>query len=387
MTATALPNIPLLRAGGVLREIPVTAIRAARRNPRTDAESTIESLAASLGAGMVQYPIVVAVSDDEYELVDGERRWRAAQAAGQETLLCLVRDPGTPSATLFTQILANLHRQELGPLDESAALKAAWLMLNAQAMGLSEQADAILGAATQLRDALAPLRALLDDAGWNWREPPVSQAVFVERLGLGISASVLKKKLQVLSANDSIQESARQHKLTAAAIRALMNLDPDQQATLLAAIDADPPLAKAVRSIVQGVKQKGRTIEEAISVVSGRDADGDDSDNLAGASPSGGSQVAAPSYAVSSDDDDGEATSDGEPSRPAAPARPTISDDAAMDAVLPIIEIAQELQTKLTQLRRLVGTDATLTDLPQPWGEYASEAVRLITTTIQPYSS
>jgi len=384
---TALPNIPLLRAGGRLREIPVAAIRAATRNPRTDAESTVESLAASLGAGMVQFPIVVAVADDEYELVDGERRWRASQAAGHEKITCLVREAGTPAAILFTQILANLHREELGPLDESAALKTAWLVLNAQDMGLTNEADALLAGAARLRDALEPLRALLEGAGWNWREPPVSQAVFVERLGLGISASVLKKKLQVLSANDAIQESARQHKLTAAAIRALMNLDPDQQAILLAAIDAEPTLAKAVRSIVQGVKQKGRTIEEAISVVSGRDSDDDDADNLAAAPTSGASHVPARSDADSGDESGAEAAPDGEPSRQMAPPRPAISDDTAMDAVLPIIEIAQELQTKLNQFRRLVGADTALTDLPQPWGEYAGEAVRLITTTIQPYSS
>lgn len=384
---TALPNIPLLRAGGKLREIPVAAIRAAQRNPRTDAESTIDSLAASLGAGLVQYPIVVAVSDDEYELVDGERRWRASQAAGHKTLTCLVRDAGSPSAILFTQILANLHREELGPLDESAALKAAWLMLNAQAMSLSEQADAILGAATQLRDALEPLRALLEGAGWNWREPPVSQAVFVERLGLGMSASVLKKKLQVLSANDAIQESARQHKLTAAAIRALMNLDPEQQAILLAALDAEPALAKAVRSIVQGVKQKGRTIEEAISVVSGRD---DDDEGDLATPPARASQPSAHATGANGDSNDDDATPDGQTSDAlpaAAPARPLIDDDAAMDAVMPIIELAQDLQTKLNQLRRLIGPDTTLNELPQPWGNYASEAMRLITTTIQPYSS
>jgi hypothetical protein len=384
---TALPNIPLLRAGGELREIPVAAIRAAPRNPRTDAESTIDSLAASLGAGLVQYPIVIAVSDDQYELVDGERRWRASQAAGQESLTCLVRDPGTPTAILFTQILANLHRQELGPLDESAALKAAWLVLNAQEMGLTEQADAILGAATQLRDALEPLRALLEGAGWNWREPPVSQAVFVERLGLGMSASVLKKKLQVLSANDAIQETARQHKLTAAAIRALMNLDPEQQAILLAAIDADPPLAKGVRSIVQGVKQKGRTIEEAISIVSGRDDD--DEDDLA-VPPARASQAPARAAGVSDDSNDGDAALDGQAggaASAATPVRHAIDDDAAMDAVMPIIELAQDLQAKLNQLRRLLGPDTALDEMPQPWGIYASEAMRLITTTIQPFSS
>jgi len=351
-----LPAIPVLR-GGTLRAIPVAAIRPAPRNPRTDAEATIASLAASLGAGLVQAPIVIAVGDDQYELVDGERRWRAAQAAGHATLTCLVREGGAPGAVLFTQILANLHREDLGPLDESAALKAAWLVLNAHAMGLTDQADAILASAARLRDALAPLRALLERAGWTMHMPRISQAVFIERLGLGMSAAVLKKKLQVLSANDAIQESARQHKLTAAAIRALMTLDPEQQTTLLAAIDADPTLAKAVRSIVQGVRQKGRTIADAIAIAQGRLPD----------APPGAAPDAPPGAAP-----------DAPPG--AAPARPDLDDMAAMDAVLPLLETAQQITEQIGTLRTL--TDGDLARLPAPWGDYLADAMRLIRTAL-----
>ncbi|NNJ12225.1 ParB N-terminal domain-containing protein [Chloroflexales bacterium ZM16-3] len=374
-----LPAIPLLRTGGHLRAIPVAAIRPARRNPRTDAAAALAGLTASLGAGMVQHPIVIPVGDDAYELIDGERRWRGAQAAGMAEITCLVADGGTPSATLFTQIIANLHRQDLGPLDESAALKAAWLVLNAQELGVGAQADAILGDAQRLGDVLVPLRALLDGAGWNWREPPVSQAVFVERLGLAMSAAVMRKKLQVLGATEEIQEMARTHRLTAASIRALMTLEPEQQATVLTAIDADPPLAKQVRALVQGVKQKGRTIAEAISVVSGRAPGGGPPD--AEANDTGG-PVPAPAPARTAD-----GSGDTNGAAEAAPARPPMSEDAAMDAVLPIIELAQDLETKLAQLRGLMGGDTALDALPGPWGDYASEAMRLITATIQPYTS
>jgi ParB-like chromosome segregation protein Spo0J len=363
---SALPPIPVLGAGGQLRAIPVAAIRVAPRNPRTDAEATLGGLTASLGAGLVQLPIVVPVSGDTYELVDGERRWRSAQAAGHATLTCLVREPGTPSATLFTQILANLHRQELGPLDESAALKAAWLVLNAQALGLSTQADALLGSAAHLRDVLVPLRALLTDNGWNWREPPVSQAVFVAHLGLGMSAAALKKKLQVLGASEAVQATARQHALTAAAIRALMTLEPEQQTTLLAAVDAAPPLARQVRAIVQGVTQKGRTLAEAISVVTD------------GPTPA---EVAPPPTRA---DASGAAPADGPPP---PLARPGIPDDAAMDAVLPIMELAQDLDAKLTQLQRLLGGRPALDALPDPWGGYLADAMRQIGTAMHPYSA
>ena len=366
-TPPALPPIPVLGAGGQLRTIAVAAIRVAPRNPRTDAEATLDGLTASLGAGMVQLPTVVPVSGDTYELVDGERRWRAAQAAGHATLTCLVRAPGTPAAVLFTQILANLHQQALGPLDESAALKAAWLVLNAQALGLGAQADAILGSAAHLRDALVPLRDLLTGNGWNWREPPVSQAVFVAHLGLGLSAGALRKKLQVLGASEAVQATARQHALTAAAIRALMTLEPEQQTTLLAAVDAAPPLATQVRAIVQGVTKKGRTLAEAISVVTD------------GAAPTEVAPVPPPARA---DGDD--AAPDGIP--PPSPARAAIADDAAMDAVLPLMELAQDLDAKLTQVQRLLGGRPALDALPDPWGGYFADAMRQIGTAMHPYT-
>ena len=376
---TALPSIPLLRAGGKLRDVPVAAIRAARRNPRTDAEATVDGLAASLGAGLVQCPIVVAVSSDEYELIDGERRWRGAQAAGLETITCLVRDRGTPSATLFTQILTNLHRQDLGPLDESAALKAAWLVLNAQAMGLGEQADALLEAAPHLRDALEPLRALLEGAGWNWREPPVSQAIFVERLGLGMSAAVMRKKLQVLGATEAIQEAARQHGLTAAAIRALMTLTPDEQDSMLAAIHANPELAKQVRTIVQGVRQKGRSIADAIAITQGR-LPGDEpvAEPASRASAQRGEPDSDPADAAAS----GAATSSvGDTASPNALAE--IDEMAVMDAVLPIIDIAQQIKRQLGILLTLTGGDPTR--IPEPWAEYAAEAIGLISVSIETF--
>lgn len=372
---TEVPNIPVLRAGGELRDIPVGSIRAARRNPRTDAESTIDSLATSMGAGMVQVPIVIAVGDDAYELVDGERRWRASQAAGQATITCLVRDAAPPSALLFTQILANLHREDLGPLDESAALKAAWLVLNAQALGLAAEADAILERAERLRDALGPLRALLEGAGWNWHAPPVSQAVFVERLGLGMSAAVLKKKLQVLGANDSVQEAARQHRLTAAAIRSLMTLDTDQQAEVLAAIDADPSLARSVRTIVQGVRQKGRTVADAIAIVQGRlpDAVGD-SVAFPTAHPAVGDE---PGTAAA---DDGGDEPDQAPQTDAPTAPPALDEMAAMDAVLPLVELAQQINEHLATLRWLTGGDPSR--IPEPWGDYVTDAIGLIRRSI-----
>jgi ParB-like chromosome segregation protein Spo0J len=369
---TELPHIPLLRAGGRLRDIPVAAIHAARRNPRTDAAAALDGLTASLTAGMVQYPIVVAVSDDTFELIDGERRWRGAQAAGIAEITCLVCEGGTPSATLFTQIIANLHRQDLGPLDESAALKAAWLVLNAQELNLGAQADAILGAAQGLSEVLVPLRRLLDDAGWKYYVPTVSQAIFIESLGLGMSAAVMKKKLQVLAATEEIQDVARTHRLTAASIRALMTLEPEQQATLLQAIDAAPPIAKLVRAIVQGVKQKGRAIGDAIAIAQGRLPGDESPPSHAAVSPVSSRDGRARS------DDGAMGTPDADEPHPSS-AEP-LDEMAVMDAVLPIIDTAQHIKRQVGALLALAGGDPSR--IPEPWGEYAQDAIGMIRTSI-----
>jgi ParB family chromosome partitioning protein len=108
--------------GASFREVPVDAIRPNRKQPRqVFDEEAIEELRDSIAAvGMLQ-PIVVRESGpNEYELVMGERRWRAATLAGLERIPAIVRDTGD-DAMLRDALLENLHRQQLNPLEEAAA--------------------------------------------------------------------------------------------------------------------------------------------------------------------------------------------------------------------------------------------------------------------------
>ncbi len=114
--------------GAVLRELATSAIRPNPRQPRlVFDEDAMDDLAASLRAVGVLQPVVVRPLDPSecdgevrYELVMGERRWRAAQLAGLALIPAIVR--GTADeAMLRDALLENLHRAQLNPLEEAAA--------------------------------------------------------------------------------------------------------------------------------------------------------------------------------------------------------------------------------------------------------------------------
>ncbi len=105
-----------------LAELPVSAIVPNPKQPRQHFdEEALEELKTSIREVGVLQPIVVRqLGTDRYELIMGERRWRAAQAAGRETIPAIVRD--TPDdALLRDALLENIHRVDLNPLEEAAA--------------------------------------------------------------------------------------------------------------------------------------------------------------------------------------------------------------------------------------------------------------------------
>jgi len=110
--------------GDALVSLPVDRIRPNRYQPRRHFdEETLRSLAESVDALGVLQPVVVrAVADDRFELVAGERRWRAAQLVGMRMIPALVRQTDDQGA-LEQAIVENLHRQDLNPLEEAAAYR------------------------------------------------------------------------------------------------------------------------------------------------------------------------------------------------------------------------------------------------------------------------
>jgi ParB family chromosome partitioning protein len=109
-------------AGAYFREISVDSVTPNPRQPRTYFdEDALEELTASLReVGLLQPIVVRELVPDQYELVMGERRWRASRMAGLTHIPAIVRDTAD-DAMLRDALLENLHRQQLNPLEEAAA--------------------------------------------------------------------------------------------------------------------------------------------------------------------------------------------------------------------------------------------------------------------------
>ncbi|MGB1680812.1 MAG: ParB/RepB/Spo0J family partition protein [Acidimicrobiales bacterium] len=107
---------------GTFRELNVDEVTPNRYQPRDHFdEESLSALAASIAEVGVIQPIVVRASDDDgYELIAGERRWRAAKRAGLPSIPAIIRD-SDDLASLETAVVENLHRQDLNALEEAAA--------------------------------------------------------------------------------------------------------------------------------------------------------------------------------------------------------------------------------------------------------------------------
>jgi ParB family transcriptional regulator, chromosome partitioning protein len=85
-------------------------------------EERLDELSASIREVGVLQPVIVTASDDGYVLIAGERRWRAAQRAGLETIPAVVREASADS-TLVEALVENVQRQDLTPLEEAHAYR------------------------------------------------------------------------------------------------------------------------------------------------------------------------------------------------------------------------------------------------------------------------
>lgn len=104
------------------RELPVNSISSNARQPRGHFEKeAMESLMASIALVGVLQPIAVRPrGEDTFELISGERRWRAAKQAGLEYIPAVIRQIGDEDS-LEHALMENLHRSDLNPLEEAAA--------------------------------------------------------------------------------------------------------------------------------------------------------------------------------------------------------------------------------------------------------------------------
>jgi len=107
-----------------LARLPVAALRPGKYQPRTRMdEQALKDLAASIKTqGLMQPLLVRPVAKDSYELIAGERRWRAAQLAGLTEVPVLIREV-PDNAALAMALVENIQREDLNPMEEAAGLQ------------------------------------------------------------------------------------------------------------------------------------------------------------------------------------------------------------------------------------------------------------------------
>ncbi|HJX32783.1 MAG TPA: ParB/RepB/Spo0J family partition protein [Solirubrobacterales bacterium] len=141
---------------GELRELPVGLIKPNPNQPRTKFDpEALRALSASIEtSGVVQPLLVRPLHDGSYELIAGERRWRAARQAGLEKVPAVVRDP-EEADRLQAALIENMVREDLNPVDEARACAAL-----VEDLGLSK--EELARRLARSRPAVSNLIRLLD---------------------------------------------------------------------------------------------------------------------------------------------------------------------------------------------------------------------------------
>jgi ParB family transcriptional regulator, chromosome partitioning protein len=162
-----------------LLTLPVARIRPGRYQPRTKMDQqALAELAGSIRAqGLMQPLLVRPVDRDRYELIAGERRWRAAQMAGLEEVPVLVREV-PDEAALAMSLIENIQRENLNPMEEAAGLER---LIEEFRMTHEQAADAV----GRSRSATTNLLRLLKLA------KPVQEMVMEGALEMGHARALL----------------------------------------------------------------------------------------------------------------------------------------------------------------------------------------------------
>src|SRR5262245_1942769 len=196
--------------GEVLVEIPVEEIQPNPNQPRRIfTQAAIDELAMSIRASGVIQPVIVRRMGERYELIAGERRWRAARQAGLSTIPSLVRST-TDAQSLELALVENLLREDLNPLEEAEAY-----------------------------------HKLLGEYGWTQDE-------LAERIGRDRSS--IANTIRLLRLPEPIQEDLRTGRLTMGHARALLSLGTASEQMRL----RDQILAQSwsVRATEEGVQRR-----------------------------------------------------------------------------------------------------------------------------------
>src|SRR5690554_1389185 len=192
---------------GKLMRLPIEMISRGKYQPRRDMHpEALEELAESIKAQGVMQPIVVRpTGNDRYEIIAGERRWRATQLAGLDKIPAVVRDV-PDEAAIAMALIENIQREDLNPIEEAMALKR-----------------------------------LQDEFELTHQE--VAQAV-------GKSRTTITNLLRLIALDDEVKKLLEHGDLEMGHARAILSLTPEQQ-----------------RKVARQIVGKGLTVRQAEALV------------------------------------------------------------------------------------------------------------------------
>ncbi len=205
--ATEVAADPKLIEDGILKELPVEYMQRGKYQPRRDmGQEALEELSKSIKSQGVMQPIIVRPigqkeGHTQYEIVAGERRWRATQLAGLDKIPAVIRDVPDETAIAMA-LIENIQREDLNPMEESVALK-------------------------RLQDEFELTQQQVADA-------------------VGKSRTAVTNLLRLLNLNDEIRTMLEHGDLEMGHARCLLTLEPDQQ-----------------RSVARQVVAKGLSVRQA----------------------------------------------------------------------------------------------------------------------------
>jgi ParB family chromosome partitioning protein len=166
---------------GELQNLSHAQLRPGKYQPRTRMDpGSLEELAASIKARGIMQPILVRPLDEEeqaYEIIAGERRWRAAEIAGLDELPCLVRRI-PDDAALAMSLIENIQREDLNPLEEASGIQR---LIDEFGMTHQQAADAV----GRSRPAASNLLRLLNLA------QPVQELLMAGDIDMGHARALL----------------------------------------------------------------------------------------------------------------------------------------------------------------------------------------------------
>ena len=201
--------------GVMVQELPVDSIRPNPQQPRKDFEiNGLNELSASMRRSGLLQPVVVRRQGDFYQLVIGERRWRAAKLAGLDRIPAVIRE-ASDAESLELALVENLLREDLNPMEEAEAYQ----------------------------------RLL---AEFNWTQEELAERVGKDR-------SSIANCLRLLKLPELIQADLRAGRLTMGHARALLSLD--LVADQLRLRDEILAHSWSVRATEEGVKNKRRQLQ------------------------------------------------------------------------------------------------------------------------------